>query len=228
MAGVMEPPRGAARMRRILGHLETSHVQQVAPDLELVACGGLPPLVVTLIGSGNSGHVCAALFEENTKGRVKTQLLTSRPDVWKNRQPKVTFPNGDSQVGRIHKVSDNPADLIPESDIVLWTGPVTTTKDVFEQIRPYVNVNKTAVGTIFAQGLSHLLAHRIFGANVRFFALRNIPWLCRMVKLGEESVIVGAKSSIEVMTMNLEDTWIKRDLEPLFVVQKNRQVGASD
>jgi len=178
------------------------------------------PLVVTLIGAGNSGHVCAALFEENTKGRVKTQILTSRPEIFKDNHVKVRFPNGDVQVGHIHKVSSDPAELIPQSDIVLWTGPVNTTKDVFEAIRPFVNPQKTFIGTIFAQGLVHLLAVRVFGPQVRFFALRNIPWLCRVVKAGEESEIVGAKASIGVMGINVEDSWIKSELEPLFVVQK--------
>lgn len=164
--------------------------------------------------------MCAALFEENTKGLVRTQLLTSKPQVWQNKRPIVRFPDGSIQQGLIHKVSADPSELIPESDIVLWTGPVTTTKDVFENIRPYLDIKKTVIGTIFAQGLVHLLAHRVFGPEVRFFALRNIPWLCRVVKIGHESEIVGPKTSIGVMTINLDGQWIKSKLEPLFVTQK--------
>jgi len=103
---------------------------------------------------------------------------------------------------------------------VLWTGPVNGTKEVFDNLRPYLDTKKTAIGTIFAQGLIHLLAQRTFGPQVRFFALRNIPWLCRVVKVGAESEIVGAKSSIGVMTLNLDESWVKAELEPLFVVQK--------
>mmetsp|Transcript_45699 Transcript_45699/g.126826 ORF Transcript_45699/g.126826 Transcript_45699/m.126826 type:complete len:466 (-) Transcript_45699:145-1542(-) len=178
------------------------------------------PIVVTLIAAGNSGHVCAALFEENTQGRVRTQLLTSRPGIWANKTPRVTFPSGEVQEGRIHRISDDPAELIPISDIVLWTGPVNITKEIFEQIRPYMDTRRTAIGTIFAQGLVHLLAHRTFGPEVRFFALRNIPWLCRVVEMGESSEIVGAKSSIGIMCLNLDPDWVKETLEPLFVVQK--------
>merc|ERR1719277_514845 len=135
-------------------------------------------------------------------------------------RPRVQLPNGQEQVGLIHKISKDPAELIPQSDIVLWTGPVTMTKEIFEAIQPYLDTRRTAVGTIFAQGLVHLLAQRTFGPDVRFFALRNIPWLCRTVKPGEESVIVGAKTSIGIMTTNCSDSWVKSDLEPLFVVQK--------
>jgi hypothetical protein len=177
-------------------------------------------LVITLIAAGNSGHVCAALFHENSKGNVRTQLLTTRPELWKDPRPIVRFPNGDTQQGLIHKISSDPAEVIPQSDVVLYTGPVTSTKDVFENIRPYLNTRKTVLGTIFAQGLVHLLATRTFGPEIRFFALRNIPWLCRMVKVGQESEIVGAKASIEVIPINLDKEWIKAKLEPLFVVQK--------
>lgn len=73
----------------------------------------------------------------------------------------------------------------------------------------------------------HVSAQRIFGPHVRFFALRNIPWLCRVVKLGEESAITGAKSSIGVMTSNLSEDWVKQQLEPLFVVQKSGPRGGA-
>jgi len=210
------------RVRKISEHVSAGmdHSSSASPSATRTSGSNGDKIVVTLIASGNSGHVCAALFEENTKGRVITQLLTTRPEVWKNRRPRVKFPCGAVQEGLIHKISDDPAELIPQSDIVLWTGPVNTTKEIFENLRPFINPEKTAVGTIFAQGLVHLLAHRIFGPQIRFFALRNIPWLCRTVTLGEEAEIVGAKTSIGVMGINIDEAWVKRDLEPLFVCQK--------
>merc|ERR1719162_931170 len=88
---------------------------------------------------------------------------------------------------------------------------------MFERIAPQLDTRKTAVGTIFAQGLAHVLASRVFGPEVRFFALRNIPWLCRTLKPGLECEIVGPKASIAVMSINLDEPWIKAHLEPLFV-----------
>lgn len=210
------------RVQRIAAHVTAAAMEPAAasgPVMAPTSSRG-DQIVVTLIAAGNSGHVCAGLIHENTKGRVRVQLLTNRPELFKDKKPRVKFPNGDVQVGLIDKVSANPAELIPDSDIVLYTGPVNSTKEVFENIRQYVRTEKTAVGTIFAQGLSHLLAYRVFGADVRFFALRNIPWLCRTTKPGEESEIVGAKTSIGVMTMNIDEAWCKKELEPLFVTQK--------
>ncbi|CAJ1435176.1 unnamed protein product [Effrenium voratum] len=209
------------RVQRLAGHLRPAQVPGAGGGVSASPCAGRP--VVTLVASGNSGHVCAALIDGNTQGRVKVQLLTSRPELFKNLRPKVRFPDGQTQVGLLHKVSKDPAELIPESDIVLWTGPVTSTKEVFENLRPYLDPKRTCVGTIFAQGLVHLLAQRTFGPHVRFFALRNIPWLCRVVKVGEECEIVGAKTSIGAMTMGLNEEWVKTELEPLFLVQKTRE-----
>lgn len=211
------------RVTRIVQHVDTQPIKSssAAKSIAVVEPSAGHPLNVTILAGGNSGLVCAALFEENTKGRIKTFMLTSRVKLWEHgRNPKVTFPNGAVQEGHIHKVSDDPAEVIPQSDIVLWTGPVNAMKEVFENIAPYLNPEKTAVGTIFAQGLCHLLASRVFGPKVRFFALRNIPWLCRTVTVAEHAEIVGEKASIGVMTINLSMDFVKNHLEPLFVVQK--------
>lgn len=218
------------RIHRIAAHVQDVPAKAIASDAPGSAPvdGNTGELIVTLVAAGNSGHVCAALIDGNTRGRVKVQILTSRPEVWQHKRPFVRFPDGHTQQGRVHRVSSSPAELIPQSDILLWTGPVNATKDIFERLRPYVNVQRTAIGSIFAQGLVHLLAQRTFGSDVKFFALRNIPWLCRVIKVGLECEIVGAKSSIGVMAINLDWSYVKRELEPLFVVQKKQKVGAGD
>jgi len=175
--------------------------------------------VVTILGGGNSGHVTAALVHENTGGRVQVKLLTQTPELW-TKTPEVSFPDGSKQVGKVAVVTSRLAEALEDTDLVIWTGPVNQTKPMFEAIAPYINKKPVAVGTIFAQGLCHILALRTFGPQVRFFALRNIPWLCRVVTKGSASAIVGPKKSIEVCTMNLGAEWITQNLEPLFVVQK--------
>eukprot|EP00392_Amoebophrya_sp_AT5.2_P001097 g1099.t1 len=176
---------------------------------------------VTIVGSGNSAHVCASLFHQNTQGRVRTQLLTSTPEVWSGT-PTVTFPHSVvQQQGKIHRKSSDPAEVIPNADIVLWTGPVHCTKEVFEKIQPHLDVRKTVVGTIFGQGLVHVSAARVFGDGVKFFALRNIPWLCRLVEKGRSCEIVGPKARIEVALLNFggeeeKASFAEKSLFPLF------------
>jgi len=186
---------------------------------QVVSSTAIPDnLTVTLIGGGNSGHVCASLIHENTKGRVKVQLFTSRPEMW-TPTPVVRFPDGSTQKGLISLISCDPKAVLPQSDIVIWTGPVNATKAVFETIRPFIDPKKTVIGTIFAQGLTHLLAYKIFGPEMKFFALRNIPWLCRTTEPGRACEIVGPKTSIEAAVVNLSESYVKANIEPLFIVR---------
>lgn len=175
------------------------------------------PKVITLIGAGNSSHVCAGLIHSNTQGNWSVRLLTRNPQLWSNKNPTVTLQDGTVKQGKISVVSDDPALVIPGSDLVLWTGPVYSTRAVFQSIAPHVDVKRTVVATIFGQGLSHILAVRVFGPNVRYVALRNIPWLCRCTQKGASSEIVGAKSSIEAASINVDATWITENMQPLFI-----------
>lgn len=189
---------------------------------KLEAAPDTKELVITVVGAGNSGHVTCALLEENFEGRaerVRVQLLTSTPNSIR-QQIEVRFPDGTTQSGRINAISNDAEELIPQSDLVLWTGPVSGIKQFFEQIRPFVDVKRTAIGTVFTQGLMHVLAARLFGPHVKFFALRNIPWLCRTTERGVSCEIVGTKSSIEAMCINLDAEYMKRVVEPMFVTQR--------
>jgi len=174
---------------------------------------------VVLIGSGNSAHVVAGLVHENTKGAWQVVMLTRNPQLFTSKTVKVALQDGTSRTGLISKVTSKPAEAVPGADLVVWTGPVSSTKSVFEWIAPSVGAN-TVVSTIFGQGLSHILAARVFGSAVKFVALRNIPWLCRCTEKGVSSEIVGAKTSIEVASLNVNQQWITENMQPLFWTPK--------
>jgi len=174
--------------------------------------------IFAIIGSGNSAHVCAGLVHGNTNGSVELHILTRSPQIWAgNPNPVVELQDGTIRKGLVSKVSSDPADIIPNADIVIWTGPVHATRDAFEWVQPHLNAKKTVIGTLFGQGLSHVLALRIFGRKVKFVAFRNVPWLCRCTKKGVSSHIVGAKTFIEVATINVGTSYLTNVLQPLFI-----------
>lgn len=176
------------------------------------------PKIITIIGSGNSAHVCAGLIHSNTNGAWKLQIFTRHPEVFANNpNPVVELQDGKMRTGLISQVSSDPSQVIPNADIVLWTGPVHATRDAFESVAAHVNVQKTVVSTFFGQGLSHVLATRIFGNTVKFVSFRNIPWLCRCTKKGVSSHIVGAKTFIEAATINVDQDYLTNVMEPLFI-----------
>eukprot|EP00434_Breviolum_minutum_P018081 symbB.v1.2.015948.t1/scaffold1203.1/size131588/15 len=190
-------------------------LKQLASHVKPSACHSQGAVVVTLIAAGNSGHVCAALINGNTHGKVKVQLLTSRPELFKNLRPKVHFPDGQTQEGRVFSIVSQriPLSSYQTRTLSCGRGRLPVRRKSLKSFSPTWMQS--------APALEPSLLKRIFGPHVRFFALRNIPWLCRVVKVGEESAITGAKSSVGVMTSNLSEEWVKTQLEPLFVVQKS-------
>lgn len=160
----------------------------------------------------------AGLVHGNTNGAWELHILTRSPHIWENKpNPVLELQDGSMRTGLISKISSDPADVIPNADIVLWTGPVHATRDVFESVAAHVNVNRTVVSTLFAQGLSHVLALRIFGPKVKFVAFRQIPWLCRCTGKGVSAHIVGAKTFIEAATLNVSQDYLSKVMEPLFI-----------
>ena len=98
---------------------------------------------------------------------------------------------------------------------------MVATKEVFARIAPHVqptaNGHVTYVGCIFAQGCVHLLAKKMLGGNVPFFAFQSIPWLCRTLVPGKLSEIVGRKEWANIACHRVNYSWLRRALEPCLV-----------
>lgn len=117
-------------------------------------------------------------------------------------------------------MGSDPAEIIPGSDIVIWCGPVVATKEVFAHIAPYVQPaagHTPYVGCLFAQGCIHLLAKKMLGAHVPFFAFQSIPWLCRTLTPGKTAEIVGRKEYANIACHRVNYNWLRRALEPCLV-----------
>ena len=179
-------------------------------------------LVLSLMGCGNGAHVIGALAGAHPDYEVR--MLTRRPEVFASKQITVQRPGimgGEDVVGKLDVVGSDPDEVLPGSDVILWCGPVFATPIAMAQIAPTVRAMRAAegrsayVGTIFAQGCSHLLAKSVLGEETPFFALQNIPWLCTTIEQGKVARIVGNKHHIRVATSaNASFTWTKKFLEP--------------
>lgn len=175
-------------------------------------------MIITIVGAGNGGHVLAGLAGANPG--VSVRMLTRRPELFKSLTMEVNRPGiggGPSIVGKIDRVGSEPADIVPGSDIVIWCGPVVATKAVFESLAPYVqptSTHTTYVGCLFAQGCVHLLARKVFGTEVPFFAFQNIPWLCRTLVPGVKCEIIGRKEYTAAACHRVNFNWLRRALEP--------------
>ena len=156
-------------------------------------------MTITVVGGGNSAHVLIPLLSETG---MNINLLTRKPDVWKKTiDLDYVRPSGEfvrSFQGEINKISSDPADVIPDADIIILCLPVHIYRQQIHSIAPYIKKDKEVyIGTVFGQGGINWMTGEIrdeFGLpNIRTFAFGLIPWICRTEVYGEKGIVYGAK-----------------------------------
>ena len=157
---------------------------------KLVVCGG-----------GSSSHTLIPLLKDSI---FDVYVYSSRPEKWSNTiKLEWHDPSGKvlgSYSGDIKKVSNDPKDLFPDADYVVFCMPVHKYRVALHEIAPYLNKDKDVfVGTVYGQGGWNWMVDEIkklFGLpNIVAFAFGLIPWICRLIKYGEIGVTYGCKAT---------------------------------
>ncbi len=156
--------------------------------------------VVTVVGGGASAHVLIP-FLSGVGHDV--QLLTRQPERW-SREIRLELQSIDEELeevfqGTLSRVSDDPADIISQSDIVVFCMPVSAYRNALHQIAPHLRHDReVCVGTIYGQaGFNWMVGEIVekFGLDsVVTFAVGLIPWICRVREYGSVGVTYGCKS----------------------------------
>lgn len=93
-------------------------------------------------------------------------------------------------VGRLHKVSDRPQDVIPDADVVFVAAPANAHPSILRAIAPHTRDGQL-VGALYAQGGFDWAAQAALGSRVgalrAMFGLQNIPWICKAPVYGKEA-----------------------------------------
>jgi len=88
-----------------------------------------PVFQVTIAGGGNLAHASLATIG-HLNPRFKINVLSRRPEVWKSEIKAYTkssnWEHRGDFVGKVNKVSNNAADVIPGSHIVIICSPAQT------------------------------------------------------------------------------------------------------
>lgn len=155
---------------------------------------------VTIVGGGASAHVLIP-FLSNAGHRV--QMLTRRPDDW-SEEIELQLQSIDEELletftGRLERVSSDPAEVIPESDVVVLCMPVCAYRRALHHLAPHLRRDREVfVGTIYGQAGFHWMVGEVTSkqelANVTTFAVRLIPWICRVREYGRVGVTYGCKA----------------------------------
>lgn len=156
---------------------------------KLVVCGG-----------GSSSHTLIPFLKESI---FDVYVYTSRPEQWVDTiQLEWHDPAGKTlgtYSGDILKASDDPSELFPDADYVVFCMPVHKYREALQKIAPYLNKRKTVfLGTVYGQGGWNWMVDeikKIYGLdNIVTFAFGLIPWICRIIEYGHTGVTYGCKA----------------------------------
>ena len=172
--------------------------------------------VVTVVGGGASAHVLIPFL---SGAGHEVQLLTRQPQRWSHRI-RLELQSIDEDLeetfyGSLSRVSDSPADVIPQSDIVVLCMPVSAYRTALHEIAPHLRRDPAVhVGTIYGQAGFNWMVREVvekFGlASVVTFAVGLIPWICRVREYGSAGVTYGCKA-VNVAAVSPRDRFAELD-----------------
>jgi hypothetical protein len=108
--------------------------------------------------------------------------------------------------GKITKISSDPAEAIPDADMVVLAGlPVHLYRDVLKIICPHIKRKGILIGSLCAYGGFLWLVNEAMGeraSDVCIFGTQSIPWTCGTLTYGSRGVVFGAKRHLHIAFEN--------------------------
>lgn len=102
---------------------------------------------------------------------------------------------------RLHRISDDAAEVIPGSQMVLLVLPAFAHEATLRQVASFLEPSAW-VGAIPARGgFDYCAAHVLREAgrdDVAIFGLQTLPWACRIEEYGRRVHVLGVKKSVTV------------------------------
>lgn len=172
---------------------------------------------ICICGGGALGLVIASVLS-NTR-QVTVHMLTAHPQKWSHTIEAVDN-EGKIYQGALETISDNPADVIPQSDIVLLCLPGFLIENTLKQIKPYITTQ--AVGSVVSSTGFFFRAHEIFNNETSLFGFQRVPYIARVEEYGHRAALLGYKKQLYMAFENLPNdfveqwsAWLKTPIYPL-------------
>jgi hypothetical protein len=149
---------------------------------------------ITVIGGGNLGHTILAHL---TKRKFKLNLLTRNPEKWNHDYHILKKKNSVEKIClKGQTITDDYEKIIPQSDMVIITSPVSTYESLIKKVASFANKN-TKVGCIYQMPEVNELTRQHMNLD-NFFCFQYVPYQAKIVEYGQSSNIVGFKNEITV------------------------------
>lgn len=159
-------------------------------DLQITICSGsnLAHGSVAWIGH-HLPYAKINVLWRRPKDFSKTIVGTTERWIWKYK--------GELK-GNIQRVSDDPAEVIPGSQIVIICSPLHVIGEILDKIKDHLSY-QAMVGSWFGSGAFdlqalHFLGERVRNLDLTVFALQFVPFLCKATEYGKSVEIYGPKN----------------------------------
>jgi hypothetical protein len=155
---------------------------------------------ICICGGGSLGHVCAGVLA--SQKNVIVNILSGHPEKW-GREITVTDSFGNIYSGTIESVSNNPAEVVPNSDIIFLCIPGFLIRETLAKIKPFIG--EAVVGSVVSSTGFFFEAHSLLGSNVKLFGFQRVPFIARVQEYGKTARLLGYKSQLNVAVENIID-----------------------
>lgn len=165
---------------------------------------------VSIIGGGNSAH---AVIPFLSLSGYNVSLLTRHPEKWReNITLEYQTPEGmviKEFKGELKRITSNPEEIIPDSDLIILCMPVTSYRAALHSISSSIRKDKKVyIMTIYGQGGFDWMVGEIRKKenlnNVVACAVGLIPWVCRTKTYGHTGITYGPKA-VNVICVDSKD-----------------------
>ena len=160
---------------------------------------------ITIIGFGNIAHAIIAYC--GSKRDIEISVYSSQND-----DGNVVELEDKSKKGIISKISNDPSEILPNSDLILVTVPSYVRKEVLKKIAPYIT-DKTIIGAFPGIGGFYDEVKEIIGKDITVFASQRVPYIARTIKKGK-LVKATPKNNIYI-AVSRDQTEVKKLLSDL-------------
>lgn len=161
----------------------------------------MKPLKICICGGGGLGHTCAGVLSSHEN--VTVNMFTQRPEKWQH-EFVVNAPEGKHFAGKLDKISNDPKDVIPQSDIVFLCVPSFLVEQTILQVKPYLS-EKQILGTVVSNSGFFLYCHKLLPLTTKLFGFQRVPYVSRVVEYGKEANLLGYRPELFAALENIED-----------------------
>ncbi len=148
---------------------------------------------ICICGGGSLGHVLAGYLAAQGNS---VNMLTTRPEQW-SKTLEIDAVDGRRFVGHLSNVSANPADVIPEVQVVLLCLPGYAIKGELKQIKEHLDCD-AFVGSVFSSTGFFFEAQNILPTSIPLFGFQRVPFIARTAEYGCRANLLGYKNEHKI------------------------------